>query len=874
WGDYCGGHAVVIVGWNDADSCWICKNSWGTGWGESGWFRIKYNDSNIGYGSQESAAVAARVWSHCQIPMVFPDTGIQFFKIADTIHAYALSPVMGNSDTVFVFDSAFVDGFRHDTVFSEDSFAFVLDGPTEIFWHWDTVTGVPKSLIAFTSEYDSTAVYMEYMSLFTDTVLQWMAESAVVISADSHQVFNTSDVRQVAVSFDHWSDGGPLTHSVVMPSSGVDTYEVFFATDTVRYKISFRSNAPVQVYIDSSWRYLPYDEFMDSASSHSAYASDLENGNVFYSFDHWTPDAGGRWIYFDVDSAETLFAHYSTQYQMFFTTDFGGGQMLISDSLRHAGWMARVNSGVPIYLQVAPPQNFLGNFYIFSEWSDGIDTAHQILLDTLPPNFPVIEYTQKMSYIKVLTSYSSPNFSDSLALPESLVEIWIEDSIVYEDGIRHICSGWFRRWSRFDTLIFSSFESRFPPSEWQVDSLHSSYNPPSMWYPFCLPQHGRRFCQFGTWYSAGTEVFLTTDTFFVPADADSVRFWFWIYHTAGGEADDTLFFLISQDYGANWDTLGAFSRQEFDHLWRRAEFDLSAYAGDSVLARFMVKCGGNGNPVMIDNVLCWAAYSCADSGAGDSLAFVPEWNCTVSFRWDDQYHLAVVSPYGTPTGEGWYYPDSAAVVSVEDTVYDGGWVYVFAGWTGAVSSAQNPCTLVVSAPGTVFAVWDTLLQAAVMPTIDGAIATVDGDTAPWSGILSPDSDSVWVDFVSPCSVGADSQAVFIFWSDGATEPHWARFSSPGTLWAQFEYQFRVRAVKNPPTGAGWISLGADTATDSLYAWVFEDSAVWISASDTDFNFTVETTYVFQSFSDGVDTAHSLAVAAPMRVEALYSAEVM
>ncbi|MDM7914646.1 MAG: C1 family peptidase, partial [Candidatus Eisenbacteria bacterium] len=48
-------HAVVIVGWDD-DACggqgaWICKNSWGTGWGDLGWFQIRYGDCSIGEGA-------------------------------------------------------------------------------------------------------------------------------------------------------------------------------------------------------------------------------------------------------------------------------------------------------------------------------------------------------------------------------------------------------------------------------------------------------------------------------------------------------------------------------------------------------------------------------------------------------------------------------------------------------------------------------------------------------------------------------------------------------------------------------------------------------------------------------------------------------
>ncbi len=41
WGDPEDWHAVSMVGWNDVDSCWICKNSWGPDWGDDGWFRIR-----------------------------------------------------------------------------------------------------------------------------------------------------------------------------------------------------------------------------------------------------------------------------------------------------------------------------------------------------------------------------------------------------------------------------------------------------------------------------------------------------------------------------------------------------------------------------------------------------------------------------------------------------------------------------------------------------------------------------------------------------------------------------------------------------------------------------------------------------------------
>lgn len=47
WGALEGGHAVTIVGYDDYQGYWIAKNSWGTGWGEAGWFRIAYGECAI-----------------------------------------------------------------------------------------------------------------------------------------------------------------------------------------------------------------------------------------------------------------------------------------------------------------------------------------------------------------------------------------------------------------------------------------------------------------------------------------------------------------------------------------------------------------------------------------------------------------------------------------------------------------------------------------------------------------------------------------------------------------------------------------------------------------------------------------------------------
>jgi subtilisin family serine protease/Leucine-rich repeat (LRR) protein/C1A family cysteine protease len=41
-------HGVVIVGYNETGGYWIVRNSWGTGWGDGGYFRVGYGECHIG----------------------------------------------------------------------------------------------------------------------------------------------------------------------------------------------------------------------------------------------------------------------------------------------------------------------------------------------------------------------------------------------------------------------------------------------------------------------------------------------------------------------------------------------------------------------------------------------------------------------------------------------------------------------------------------------------------------------------------------------------------------------------------------------------------------------------------------------------------
>lgn len=87
--DYCQSgsvnHGIVLVGWSDSGGYWILKNSWGTGWGESGYMRISYGCNQVGYAAAFS------------IPEDEGGGGGTYYRLMNRYSGYALDINSGSS---------------------------------------------------------------------------------------------------------------------------------------------------------------------------------------------------------------------------------------------------------------------------------------------------------------------------------------------------------------------------------------------------------------------------------------------------------------------------------------------------------------------------------------------------------------------------------------------------------------------------------------------------------------------------------------------------------------------------------------------------------------------------------------------------------
>jgi C1A family cysteine protease len=89
---YVGRHAVTIVGYDDAAQAFIVKNSWGTGWGENGYFRVAYNQL---YGAGSTVEFGQEVLAYG--PAIKPGT-VCLYSLSQTSQTTSAAAYTGSVD--------------------------------------------------------------------------------------------------------------------------------------------------------------------------------------------------------------------------------------------------------------------------------------------------------------------------------------------------------------------------------------------------------------------------------------------------------------------------------------------------------------------------------------------------------------------------------------------------------------------------------------------------------------------------------------------------------------------------------------------------------------------------------------------------------
>jgi len=95
-----GGHCVCVVGYNDVGKYWICKNSWGTGWGESGFFCIAYNVCGLDSEMWAIQGIVDTGWRNNQTIRALW-TIDQDFNAWAYLSDYGWKKLSNNSDNIF-----------------------------------------------------------------------------------------------------------------------------------------------------------------------------------------------------------------------------------------------------------------------------------------------------------------------------------------------------------------------------------------------------------------------------------------------------------------------------------------------------------------------------------------------------------------------------------------------------------------------------------------------------------------------------------------------------------------------------------------------------------------------------------------------------
>jgi hypothetical protein len=222
---------------------------------------------------------------------------------------------------------------------------------------------------------------------------------------------------------------------------------------------------------------------------------------------------------------------------------------------------------------------------------------------------------------------------------------------------------------------------------------------------------------------------------------------------------------------------------------------------------------------------------------------------TVTANYVTQYHLTVVSPYGTPTGDGWYDSGTTAYAMLDTNIvnHGNGTRRVFTSWSGDASGTNyaQSNAIVMNAAKTAISNWKTEYQLTVRTNGLGTyitnvynVTTVLGtatDATPYTGWFNQGS-LILLNMDTPI-VDGSKRFVFTHWSGdiSGTEPQPpVTMNTAKDITINYKTQYEITVTASPVGAIGGTFKVTYTSCGTVFANVVKTTSWtdWADASTT------------------------------------------
>jgi uncharacterized repeat protein (TIGR02543 family) len=518
------------------------------------------------------------------------------------------------------------------------------------------------------------STYSTYSGAYEKCWSDWVPGDVIKISLDSDYMITYGgfvldglewESDQERHLFTSWNDGDPSTSREIIASEP--------ATYTADYRTQY------YLTVDSDYGSPQGEGWYDpgSTAAFSVSSPDDHGDGTGHAFTNWSGDSMATTpsASLVMGSPKTVTAQWKPQYHLTVDSDYGSPQ--------GEGWY---DPGSTASFSVSSPDDHGdGSRHVFTNWSgDSTATVPSVSLVMGSPKTVTAHW--KLQYqLTVDSDYGSPQGEDWYD-SGSTAAFSVSSFDDHGDGSRHVFTGW-----------SGDSTATTPSASLTMGSPKTVTAHWKLQYQLTVEsEHGNP--QGEGWYDPGSTASFSVSSPDDHGDGSRHVFLDWSGDSTATAPSASLVMGSPKTVTAQW-KLQYHLTVDSDYGSPQGEgwYDLGTAASFSV---FSPDDQGDGSRHVFTN---WSGDSAATGPSASLTMGSPK---TVTANWKLQYHLTVDSDYGSPQGEGWYDPGTAASFSVFSPDDRGdGTRHVFLNWSGDSAATAPSASLTMNSPKMVNADW-------------------------------------------------------------------------------------------------------------------------------------------------------------------------